>query len=141
MYYNTHIQKNMNVLNNFLETWKHFKQIAMYNDPSIISMLAVVVAAELWCLSPIASQILFTTLGRNGSVLDRSHRSAPPPTDCRLRCATTQRLYHRLLIVEFQSHVLLSVKKYQAPPNQPTQAGTPLAYTQEMSQDFLHKNI
>lgn len=59
-------------------TLKHYKQITVYNDLFTSGMVAVVVVAEQWCLSPTASQILFTTLG---SALDGSHRSAQTPTD------------------------------------------------------------
>lgn len=46
--------------------------------------------------------------GPQSQVRSDAHRLQPSST-------TTQRLYHRLLIMEFQSHVLLSVKNYQAP--------------------------
>lgn len=103
---------------------------------------AVVVVAVQWCLSPTPSQILFTTLGRNRNILDRSHRSGQTPTDCGPSGTTTQRLrHHRLLIMEFQSHVLLSVKNYQAPRANQRRQGRAGTHTQERSQDFLHKNI
>ncbi len=102
----------------------------------IVEVVAVAVVVH-WCLSKTSSKISFSSWAES-TVFGPQHGSGQTPTSSSQGSTTTQRLYHLLLIMEFQSYSHMSfICQKQLGPCQ-TVGWDPLAHT-GVSQGFLPK--
>lgn len=103
----------------------------MHNDPSISSMVAVVVVFISNCLTDLIhnSGQKWQHFGPQSQVSSDAHRLQ---SELRYNTETLSSAADCGISVT----CLAVCQKVSGPPDQPTQAGNLLAHTQEMSQDF-----